>query len=324
MIIKKLNRHVWLIGLLALSGALVAGSIRCGKSSTNGNNSTPTTQALTISGVLEQGSVIITATTYTGVKLKTANASLLDASLSGLSLTPLTGYQLYCITFSNPPAASSGAADASGNVAVTINATSTPFGCFVLDSSGKGVATLIFTNTTNGQNSQTAVFSSNANLGTITVDLTDGLALAELPSGGSLVTTTPSGMPCPVGTWTMGVSSTCTTEHVDFWIAQSSSGHYVLSYTHYGCNGTDSLSDLPMTYSGGVVTVTFNPSAGAGSNVGQYCSGESATMTFTPDSSCATMSGSFVVSGVSQCGTSFGGCGSMTCPAVTGLTATKQ
>lgn len=324
MIIKKLNRHVWLIGLLALSGALVAGSMRCGKSSTNSNNSTPTTQALTISGVLEQGSVIMTATTYTGVKLiKTANASLLDASLSGLSITPLTGYQLYCITFSNPPAASSGTADTSGNVAVTLNATNTPFGCFVLDSSGKGVGTLIFTNTTNGQNSQTAVFSSNANLGTIMVDLTDGLALAELPSGGSLVATTPSGTPCPVGTWIMGTpSTTCTSEHVDFWIAKSSSGQYLFSYTHYGCYGSDSQSNLPMTYSGGVITAAFNPSVGNSSE--SYCSSQLMTITFTPDTACTTMSGSFVVSGVTQCGTHFGGCGSMACPAVSGLTGTKQ
>ena len=317
MSLKKISRFVWFVVVFVFLGALVVGGIECSsKSSTSSNSTGVTSQPLTIDGVLQEGSVTLTASTYAG------NVSLSNASLSGLSLTPLTGYKLYCVTFSNPPVTGTGTADSSGNVSVTFNATSTPFGCFVLDASGNGVATLIFTNTTNGQNGQTADFSGNANLGTITVDLTDGLALATLPSSGSLVTSTPSGTPCPVGTWTMGIpSTTCTNEYADFWIAQSSTGHYLLSYTHYGCSGTSSQSNLPMTYSGGVITASFNPTVGNGAS---YCPGTSMTITFTPNNTCATMSGSFVVSGVTQCGTNFGGCGSMTCPAISGLTATKQ
>ncbi len=241
---------------------------------------------------------------------------------AGAAITPLSGYQLYCVTFTDPPVAGKGTADSTGAVSVTLSVGSASLGCFILDPAGKGVATVIFTDAPVTQSGQTVSVTGSVDLGTILVSLDSGVAEAVLPSGVAL-SATPAGTPCPVGTWTMGIpNTTCTTDHADFWIAQTTPGQYVFSYTHYGCNGTDSQSNLPMTYSGGVVTAAFNPSVGSSS--GSYCPGELMTITFTPDGTCSTMSGSWVVSGVTQCGTNFGGCGYTTCPAVPGLSATKK
>ena len=265
MRIKKLNKYVWFIGLLALSVTMVVIGIRCSSksstnSSTNNSGGVPSATSLTISGVLQQGSVVISATTYSEGKLQTADIPLSSSNLSPLSATPLSGYKLYCVTFANPPAAGTGIADASGNVAVTFSATSTPFGCFILDPSNNGVATLFFTNTTNGQKGQTVSFSGDTNLGTITVDTTSGVALATLPSNGSLVTTTPSGLPCPVGEWKsdMATFPNGCAGYLELRASQSPDGSFLASLSNVGgCQpdynsnvcGTCSWSNVPVTYS---------------------------------------------------------------------------
>ncbi|MCL5878913.1 MAG: hypothetical protein M1428_03840 [Deltaproteobacteria bacterium] len=354
MKVKAINRYVRLIGLLALSGVMVVGWINCNnKSSSNsngggsGNNGT-TPQTLTISGVLEQGTVNILAANYAGGNLKTANAPHLNASLSGLTLTPLTGYQLYCVTFSNPPAAGTGIADASGNVAVIFSATSTPFGCFVLDSRGNSVATVIFSSTTYGQ---TASFSGDANLGVIMVDLSNGVAQAVLPSNGTLVTTTPSGLPCPVGTWVsdMGPSPCAIGQDItsNGWIVQTPSGQYTVTFTegpvftNDGNCGTMSQSNIPATYSGGIVrislngdpnctskidnfNITFNSSCTAGTITGSSvgcenccgCTGDNSCSALYGDCSCSagsTSSGCLCSGAGCTTEASCSGCGSLTC-----------
>jgi len=334
MRIKKLNKYVWFIGLLALSVTMVVIGIRCSsKSSTNSgtNNSggVPSATPLTISGVLQQGSVVISATNYSEGKLQTADIPLSSSNLSPLSATPLSGYQLYCVTFANPPAAGTGTVDASGNVAVTFSATNTPFGCFILDPSNNGVATLLFTNTTNGQKGQTVSFSGDTNLGTITVDTTSGVALATLPSNGTIVSTTPTGTPCPIGTWIDEISgplsSVCPSANgiIILLIAQKPSGEYIVNFAA----GPVSLSSnpgpdcgiyyntKPATYSGG--TLKFSASADPACPTTKI-----AAITATPDASCKTMAVQTTVSGCSDCSDCSCG-GTATCAKPT-FTLTRQ
>jgi hypothetical protein len=339
MRIKKLNKYVWFIGLLALSVTMVVIGIRCSsKSSTNSgtNNSggVPSATSLTISGVLQQGSVVISATNYSEGKLQTADIPLSSSNLSPLSATPLSGYQLYCVTFANPPAAGTGIADASGNVAVTFSATSTPFGCFILDSSNKGVATLFFTNTTNGQKGQTVSCSGDTNLGTIMVDTADGVALATLPSNGTIVSTTPTGTPCPIGTWTgLAGPSPCSSGDISIilLIAQKPSGEYIVSFsvspiwidtTAPICSpdvcGTYS-DNASATYSGGTSKLSFNGDPGD-----PCCSQKVYNVTATFDASCKTMNINLSTVGCSSCSGSGGcsGCGTTTCSET--FTVTRQ
>ena len=304
MRIKKLNKYVWFIGLLALSVTMVVIGIRCSsKSSTNSgtNNSggVPSATPLTISGVLQQGSVVISATNYSEGKLQTADIPLSSSNLSPLSATPLSGYQLYCVTFANPPAAGTGTVDASGNVAVTFSATSTPFGCFILDPSNNGVATLFFTNTTNGQKGQTVSFSGDTNLGTITVDTTSGVALATLPSNGSLVTTTPSGLPCPVGEWKsdMATFPNGCAGYLELRASQSPDGSFLASLSNVGGDqpynsdacGTGSWSNVPVTYSNNTISVSIISHCEVNSSL-------FATIYFTgtTDAACSTIKGTGV------------------------------
>jgi hypothetical protein len=116
----------------------------------------------------------------------------------------MSNYKLFCVTLATPPVSATATADSSGNVTLTINAQSTPFGCFVEDSSGNMVAPLLFQ--ASGTTSTNATFSSNTALGTVTVDLTNKIAQATVSSTGNLVTTTPSGLGCEVGTWTFTTS----------------------------------------------------------------------------------------------------------------------
>lgn len=176
MRIKELNKYVWFIGLLALSATMIVSGIRCSsKSSTNSTNGT-NGSTVTLTGLLYQGTVSVAPASF--------HVSSLSAQ-TATPTTPLSGYLLYCVTFAQPPtAASSTASDSKGNVTLTLPK-NTPLGCFINDSSGNSVATLIFNSGT--QVTQTVSFSGNADLGEITIDPANGLASVQLPAQGSPV-----------------------------------------------------------------------------------------------------------------------------------------
>ena len=95
--------------------------------------------------------------------------------------TPLVGYQLYCVTFTEPVVKGSGIADASGNVKVTLKVNSAAFSCSILDSTSKGVAYLFFSDSS-GNKGQAVSGSGDINLKIIAVSLADGVAAATVPS----------------------------------------------------------------------------------------------------------------------------------------------
>ena len=263
--------------------AIAIGAVGCGGASTKpgtGNSAND----ITISGTLS-----------------TASASALASSralhTSGVSaaVSSLAGYRLYCVTFSTPPVSGTADADTSGVVSLTLAAKDVPFGCFILDAQGKGVATLMF----GSQNAQTVSLSGSANLGTITVDTTSGVAQAEVPSAGTVVTSTPTSVPCPLGTWGyVGSGNSSGTA----WVAQDANGQYVVSVSGSDSNGTTSFTNLPSTYSNGTFTVgPYNPEVNNPSN---QCYGtKTETITFTANSSCTEMTGIGVKAGCTgQCG----------------------
>jgi len=261
--------------------AIAIGAVGCGGASTKpgtGNSAND----ITISGTLS-----------------TASASALASSralhTSGLSaaVSTLSGYRLYCVTFSTPPVSGTADADASGVVSLTLAAKDVPFGCFILDAQGKGVATLMF----GSQNAQTVSLSGSANLGTITVDTTSGVAQAGVPSAGTVVTSTPTSVPCPLGTWGYVTGNGSGTT----WVAQDATGQYVVSVSGSDSNGTTSFTNLPSTYSNGTLTIgPYNPEV----NLNNPCYGtKTETVTLTANSSCTEMTGTGVKSGCTgQCG----------------------
>jgi hypothetical protein len=271
-------QRVVVVGLWA--GMLAAG---CGGTSTGGGGGGGTASDITISGTL--------STATAGL---TSSSSVLLASRRAAAVNALAGYKLYCVTFSTTPASGTADADASGVVSLTLAAKDVPFGCFILNAEGTGVATLMF----GAENAQTVALSGSTNLGTITVDATSGVAQAEVPSGGTVVTSTPAGVSCPLGTWgyTSGAESGTT------WIAQDGAGQYAVSVSGTGPNGTTSFSNLPSTYSNGTLTIgPYNPEV---NNPGNTCFGtKTEIVTLTANSACTEMTGTGVKSGCTgQCG----------------------
>jgi hypothetical protein len=216
----------------------------------DGNNGT-----LTLSGKLVAGS-------QTSVSGKTSEPSGINAGGN-----PLVRYRLYCVTFATPPVATSGTADTAGRVALNIAAAGVPFGCFILDTGGAGVATLIFTSGVN--RGQTVTLTGDADLGDIVVDLDNGVAQAALTSTGSLAES--NGLACPLGEWTVTVPSSggCGDAEAVSWFARLASGEYTLSFTvgpqHISQNtcGYTSVADIPVTDSGGVFSFTYEGIPGA-------------------------------------------------------------
>lgn len=141
---------------------------------------------------------------------------------------PLAGYQLYCVTFASPPIAAVGTADVDGNVSIELDAAGVPFGCFVLDTEGTAVATLIFSD---GLDSgQTVTLSESTDLGGIIVDLSNSVAMAPNVPAGQIATS--DDMPCPLGTWVTDVprDDGCTGTTVSFTISQEPDEGYLVSF----------------------------------------------------------------------------------------------
>jgi hypothetical protein len=273
MSLVRRSSRLALVGLLLASAAIQG----CG-----GSDDGPS--AITISATLTSAATL-------------AKASNATASAS----SALAGYQLYCVTFANPPDASAAIADANGQVSLSLPASGVPFGCFILDPDGKGVASVMFT--TGGASGQTVSVSADVSLGTIVVDLSTGIADADLPPEDGGIAETPSGVDCPVGTWVYtGTDVNCGDETLTIWVAKTPEG-YATSYTWVASNvdvcPPDSQSNLPSTLSGGVLSfdvredlgLTCNdgttvPGAVIGLHVNDACTSAGVSLSLTNVSSC--------------------------------------
>jgi hypothetical protein len=241
---------------------------------------------------------------------------------------PLAGYQLSCVTFGMPPVAGSATADSNGMLTLTLDAANVPFGCFIIDPNGEPVATVEFTS--GSTSSFTVSFSQSGSLGTVTVDLSTGLAQVVLTGSGVLVTGTPT-TTCPLGTWTdaTGILDSCGTQDATVWVARLPSGQHTVSYIvgpvdlgdagGGGC-GNRSVSNLAASYSNGQLTFTA-PDDNSG------CSARSTIVTFTPDALCHSATVELAFTGCGTCGAPMNGvcsgCGTETCM-ITINPATRQ
>jgi len=251
---------------------------------------------------------------------------LQNEPVSRLANAPLAGYRLYCVTLTEPAVDGSEVSDGSGNVSLVLKTKNPTFGCNIQDASGNGVASLFFNS---GANKAQAITGSGGdiNLGIIAVNKADGVANANLPSNAVLVTTTPPGAPCPVGTWvgTEGPSNCCSGQDVTViaWVAKTASGQYIMTFTsanvcwpHMEC-GTFSQSNIPVTYCSGQLesSVYFDLS----------CPSKSLDISLTIDENCRTATETISTTGCFECTTGGGcsGCGDVTCTKPS-FTATRQ
>ena len=251
-----------------------------------------------------------------------ANASTEAASL--------TEYKLYCVTITEPVAEGSDVSDASGNVIVILSATSPAFGCNIQDANGKGVASLFFSDNS-GHKGQTISGSGDIDLGTINFSTMNGVAQATIPSNAAIVTATPPGVPCPKGAWVGAgwFTSECNPGQdviITTFVTKTASGNYVISYSMENvwidqaetiC-GTTNLSNIPATYSGGVLTANF----GADPD----CPSRNSSFNMSMDASCQTATATATMTSCVDCSFGNGGCsgcgGSETC--TPSFTATRQ
>jgi hypothetical protein len=200
---------------------------------------------------------------------------------------PLTGYQLYCVTFADPPTAATGTADEAGLVMINLAAVGVAFGCFVLDDQAAPVAVLVFMDGLS--RGQTITLTDDADLGTITVDLGEGVAQSAIPIGGTL--TGGGDVECPLGEWLASsppkdgcVDNLMTT----FWIAQDTAGQHLMSFRTGpmriggASECTDRVeTDVPVTWSNGILSFTIpgDPT----------CPSKTIVATMTPNESCTEL-----------------------------------
>jgi len=204
---------------------------------------------------------------------------------ASVASSPFAGYQLYCVTFSRPPVTGTATADGSGAVSLTLAAQDTPFGCFVLDTTGAAVASLMFQG--GAETGETVEFSASADLGNIAIDTTTGVAAVTLPGGGTVVTTTPSGAACPAGTWSFNVTDKGAPDGTGtIWIAAVTASTFTASVNvSGGAGGVQSFAGLPLTYSNGtVVTGSFHTDP-------VNCPTKTAVVTMTVNAGCTAMTG---------------------------------
>lgn len=302
------------VSVLALAVTIGVASLISGCGGGGGGTPAPSAKT-TLSGKLYSGTV----SGFSADVAKTETKAITPA-------TALPGYQLYCVTFATTPVAASGTSGADGSVTLTLAVASADLGCFVLDGSGTSVASLIFTNSSLSQAGQTASVSGSVDFGTITVSLDAGVAAATVPSGVTIVTTTPSGASCPEGSWfatDIGYAPPCPVgqdTEASVWIVKKPDGTYGTSFTVYNAgidfNGVPyctvgSKSDIPSTAAGNAVSMTFNFNF----EVPDPCPQKIATVTVTPNADCMTGT----ISGhIDNCGSCTPApcvdCGTTTCP----------
>lgn len=234
---------------------------------------------------------------------------------------PLAGYQFYCVTFADTPTAATGTADAAGLVTIDLAAVGVAFGCFVLDDQAAAVAVLVFMDGL--ERGQTMTLTDDADLGTITVDLSDGVAQSAIPLGGSL--TGGGDVECPLGEWF--ASSPPKDGCVDnltstFWIAQDTAGHYLMSFRSGpmriggASECTDRVQvDVPVTWSDGILSFTIpgDPS----------CPSKIIVATMTPNANCAELEVNMHYGNCASCDQGCQCGGTLDCP-MPSTTATRK
>jgi len=247
---------------------LVISAFGCGDDGSNGN--------------VEGGEIVLSARLVEGAQTPAAKVARLGYGFRAAG-DPFAGYQLYCITFADPPAAGTGTAGADGQVVVNLAAQGIPFGCFVLDTEGDPAATVIFMS--GGEESQTITLTRDTDFGNIDIDLANGVAEGDVGSGGSLGGS--GGLACPLGTWFLEIDrEDCEGTTVRIWIAQESDGQYVASYvigpiwmSNAGACVDRSEAGLPMTESDGTLTLEIQHDP-----VG--CPSTMMAISLTPNSDC--------------------------------------
>ncbi|MBI5479223.1 MAG: hypothetical protein HY906_10220 [Deltaproteobacteria bacterium] len=226
---------------------------------------------------------------------------------------PLVGYQLYCVTFADPPTAATGTADAAGLVTIELAAIGVAFGCFVLDDQDAAVASLVFMSGL--ERGQTITLTGDTDLGTVTVDLGGGIALSAVPAGGDL--TGGGDVACPLGEWTATgpPKDGCPGDlKSTFWVAQTTDGQYLMSFRvgpmriGGGPDCTDRMeTDVPVTVNDGVLTFTIpgDPT----------CPSKTIVATMTPNADCTELAAEMHYGNCASCDQ--GGCqcdGTLDCP----------
>lgn len=122
---------------------------------------------------------------------------------------PLSDHVLYCVTFEDEPRAGKGSSDRDGQFKITLAAVGVPFGCFILNSAGERVADLIFKVGSAETLSGTTTLSASTDVGTVIVDLSALVAVADLTGSGSVRTPMAAGTEetdpnlDPTGGWTV-------------------------------------------------------------------------------------------------------------------------
>ncbi len=250
------------------------------------------------SGDVSQVPITLSATLYSGAA--TGNSSG--------PFSPLVDYQLYCITFTHPAVDAQGASGADGVVSLKLEVGSGALECFILDSLGASVATVIFTDAEGTQKGQIVSVRGAQDLGAIMVDLTTGVALAKAPTDASIVTATPAGMSCPVGIWyaDIGYNSYCNSDLTSYAVvAETPDENYILSFTTYGvapllnssgiCTAW-SMSTIPSIWDkqDQILAINISPSDPS-------CPSKSEWAGIIPNEDCSSASGQLSIFSVSAC-----------------------
>ncbi|MBC7533778.1 MAG: hypothetical protein H7318_19600 [Oligoflexus sp.] len=128
------------------------------------------------------------ATAETSIKLTGTLALEGQATTLGLLANPaLTDLSMYCVSLSVPPVAGTGAIDADGKFAVTLDTSGVSVGCFILDAAKAILGTMVFedsaTKDLNGDakaSDKFALVGGESNLGAIKLNLSTGKAVVDV------------------------------------------------------------------------------------------------------------------------------------------------
>ena len=296
--------------LAVLAGLTGSAYWMTGCQSSTQNQQTQPGQTATLTGSLQQGSISVMSLASYGRTVQPSS-------------TPLVNYKLYCVTFENVPSAATGTADNSGTFSLKIKSY-TPFGCFVLDTNNQHVADLLFAGlgTTAGAYSGSIMLTNNANVGTITVDPSTGMAVVNVKGVGGVSGNNITGTAFdPTGLWNFTCTLpagdpvySCPTDVPPSIYLHRISGIYSSdNQRHYGMGVW--MSQSTYTACGSVEGLCSTPTCttAQGPN-GQtvaldYTDG---TFTFAYDSSWQKVLSSYALNTFSTCGSTVTTCGQIT------------
>jgi hypothetical protein len=275
----------------------------------------PTVGQVTISGTLSAGLVAPVTSAPLPSSLRAAppeakwdgSGPATPASLSDPVTAPsaLAGYQLSCVTFSDPPSSGSATIGSSGTFSLTFAAQGVPFGCFVLDPAGALVAFVTFTS--DAGTSQAITLGGDTSLGTIAVDPTTGLARTVSGLTSAVLSRAAGPGVCPVGNWTFatayaGACPSITSLAGTLSVVRDPVGPTTANITAApvgpGC-GPRSVAGVPVAFETGIVTIgpfVLDPE----------CPERTSLLAMAPDAACGRLEGTITTSG---CSGACSGCG---------------